>query len=88
MVTDQQVRRLMKLTQSEVTLAQAASKAGMDENTARKYRPGNQVPRQMRKPRQGRTRPDAFKAVWPEVEEILGNHPTVQAKTMFGLYRP
>ena len=74
----------MKLTQSEATLTQAASKAGMDEKTARKYRRANQVPSQMRKPRQGRTRPDAFKAVWPEVEEILGNHPTVQAKTMFG----
>ncbi len=63
MVTDQQVRRLMKLTQSEATLTHAASKAGMDEKTARKYRRANQVPSQTRKPRQGRTRPDAFEAV-------------------------
>ena len=48
---------------SQCALAQAASKAGMDEKTARKYRRANQVPSQMRKPRQGRTRPDAFEAV-------------------------
>ena len=73
----------MKLTQSEATLAQAASKAGMDEKTARKYRRTKQLPGQRRKPRQGRTRPDPFEGVWAEVEEVLGNHPTVQAKTMF-----
>ena len=38
MVTDQQVRKLMKLIQSDMTLAVAAAKAGMDEKTARKYR--------------------------------------------------
>ena len=38
MVTDAQVRRLMKLIQTEKTLAVAAAKAGMDEQTARKYR--------------------------------------------------
>ena len=38
MVTDAQVRRLMKLM--EDTLALAAAKAGMDEKTARKYRGG------------------------------------------------
>ena len=38
MVTDAQVRRLMKLIRTEKTLAVAAAKAGMDEMTARKYR--------------------------------------------------
>ena len=37
MVTDQQVRRLMMLINKEKTLAIAASKAGMDAKTARKY---------------------------------------------------
>ena len=36
MVTDQQVKQLMRLKKREKTLAQAASKAGMDEKTARK----------------------------------------------------
>jgi hypothetical protein len=38
MITDQQFRRLMKLSQTEETLALAAAKAGMDEKTARKWR--------------------------------------------------
>ena len=42
MVTNAQVRRLMKLIQTEETLAIAASKAGMDEKTARKYRDAEQ----------------------------------------------
>ena len=73
----------MKLTQSETTVAQAASKAGMDEKTARKYRRVKQLPSQIRKPHQWRTRADAFEQVWGEIEAILGEHPTVQAKTMF-----
>ena len=83
MVTDRQVRRLMKLTQSEATLAQAASKAGMDEKTARKYQRANRLPSQMRKAHRWRNRPDPFEAVWAEIEGILQAHPTVQAKTMF-----
>jgi hypothetical protein len=35
MVTDAQVKRLMRLMQTEETLAIAATKAGMDEKTAR-----------------------------------------------------
>ncbi len=38
MVTDQQVRLLFKLMQTEPTLTTAAAKAGMNEKTARKYR--------------------------------------------------
>ncbi len=60
MVTDQQVRRLMKLTQSEATVAQAAAKAGMDEKTARKYRRVKQLPSQIRKPHEWRTRADVL----------------------------
>jgi hypothetical protein len=37
MVTDQQVRRLMKLNMTEKTKSATAAKAGMDEKTARKY---------------------------------------------------
>ena len=73
----------MKLTQREATLAHAASKAGMDEKTARKYRRKKQLPSQMRPPQRGRTRPDPFEGVWDQIQEILGKHPTLQAKTMF-----
>lgn len=44
MVTDQQVRLLMKLSKTEKTLSTAAAKAGMDEKTARKYRGLKRLP--------------------------------------------
>ncbi len=37
MVTDKQVRRLMKLIKTEKRKYLAATKAGMDEKTTRKY---------------------------------------------------
>ena len=37
MVTDNQVRRLRMLVNKEETIGKAALKAGMDEETARKY---------------------------------------------------
>ena len=43
MVTDAQVRKLMKLIQTEETLALAATKAGMDEKTARRLSRGGSV---------------------------------------------
>ncbi len=47
MVTDAQVRMLMKLVQTEETLALAAAKAGMDDKTARTYRRAGQLPSQL-----------------------------------------
>jgi response regulator of citrate/malate metabolism len=43
MVTDQQVRKLFKLSNTEKTQEVAASKAGMDVKTARKYLPAATV---------------------------------------------
>lgn len=64
MVTDNQVRRLMKLIQTEKTYATAAAKAGMDEKTARKYRRIGKLPSEIKKERTWRTRKDPFKGVW------------------------
>ena len=83
MVTDQQVRRLMKLMTTETTLAAAAAKAGMSEPTARKYRRHRQLPSQSRTERLYRTRPDPFKEVWAEVEELLKRDSSIEAKTIF-----
>ena len=44
MVKDQQVRRLMKLIKKEKSIKIAASKAGMDEKTARKYIKSGRLP--------------------------------------------
>ena len=56
MVTDQQVRRLMKLKQKGKTLSLAAAKAGMDEKTARKYLRLGKLPSEVRITSQWRTR--------------------------------
>ncbi len=61
MVTDAQVRRLMKLSQTEKTLAGAAAKAGMDEKTARKYLRSRRLPSEMKVDHTWRTRQG-----WPE----------------------
>lgn len=73
----------MKLRQSEKTLATAASKAGMDERTARKYLQSGILPSQGRSVRTWRTRPDIFQAVWPEVEAMLERESTLEAITIF-----
>ena len=83
MVTDAQVRRLMKLIQTEETLAVAAAKAGMDEKTARRYRRQTRLPSQMQVERTWRTRPDPFDAVWPQLQQMLVVNPGLEAKTLF-----
>jgi len=83
MVTDTQVRRLMKLRKQKKTLAVAAAAAGMDEKTARQYLKSGKLPSQLHKSRHWQTHPDAFAPVWPEVEKILEGSLTVQAKTLF-----
>ena len=83
MVTDQQVRKLMKLIQSDMTLAVAAAKAGMDEKTARKYRDLGKLPSQSRKERTWSTRPNPFAEVWSEVVGLLEINPGLEAKTIF-----
>lgn len=83
MVTDIQVRRLMKLIQTEATLAVAAAKAGMDEKTARKYRGTGRLPSEHRVEHTWRTRPDPFADVWHEIEEKLDDNAGFEAKTLF-----
>ena len=48
MVTDQQVRRLFKLIQTEKNFGIAAMKAGMDEKTAYKYRKQGKLPSELK----------------------------------------
>jgi hypothetical protein len=83
MVTDAQVRRLMKMLTSGRTLAAAAAAAGMDEKTARKYRRLRKLPSEVARPHTWRTRPDLFADVWEEVRGRLKDHPGLEAKTLF-----
>jgi hypothetical protein len=83
MVTDQQVRRLFKLSNTEETQEIAASKAGMDVKTARKYLRGRLLPSERKAERHWRTRKDEFFDVWAEVKEQLSANPGLEAKTIF-----
>lgn len=72
----------MKELNEGETLDRAAIKAGMSENTARRYRNGA-TGKSTRPPRTYRTRVDPFEAVWPEVEKMLEAAPGLEAKTIF-----
>jgi hypothetical protein len=82
MVTDQQVRRLFKLLQTENTQALAAAKAGMDVTTARKYRRLGRLPSEVAVTHSWRTREDPFAEAWEEVRQELAVNPGLQANTL------
>jgi transposase InsO family protein len=84
MVTDSQVRILMKLNNQDKLLKTAAAKAGMSEKTARKYRKSGKLPSQCKVIHDWRTRPDPFdRDDWRWVEEVLENNDGIEAKTLF-----
>lgn len=85
MVTDQQIRRLYKLSNTEETQEIAAAKAGMDVKTARKYLRARRLPSEMKTERDWRTRQDDFADVWPEIAERLRANPGLEAKTLFAV---
>jgi hypothetical protein len=83
MVTEQQIRRLYKLSKTEKTEEIAAAKAGMDVKTARKYLRARRLPSEMKAERHWRTRKDYFEEIWPEIQEQLRTNPGLEAKTIF-----
>jgi hypothetical protein len=83
MVTDQQIRRLLRLSNTEKTQEIAASKAGMDVKTARKYLRARALPSELKADRHWRTHKDEFGDVWPEVKEQLSANSGLEAKTIF-----
>ena len=83
MVTDQQVRLLLKLMHTEPTLATAAAKAGMNEKTARKYRRLGKLPSEVKHAHDWSGHADAFADVWPTIKKMLETSPGLEAKTLF-----
>lgn len=83
MLTDEQVRLLMKHRQTSKTLEQAAAKEDMSVTTARKYLREGKLPSQMKVEHAWRTRPDPFAEVWEEVLQMLEVNPGLEAKTLF-----
>ncbi len=83
MVTDQQVRKLMKLVKTAKNLSVAAAKAAMCEKTARKYLRSGKLPGECQAPHLWRTREDPFVEVWEGVKGFLETNPGLEAKTLF-----
>ena len=85
MITDNQARKLMKYLQEKRTLGVAATKSGMDEKTARKYRDLGKLPSELQaeRIRTWRTREDPFDEIWEMVKSFLENNSGLEAKTLF-----
>ena len=66
-------------------IGDAAMKADMHRETARKYVAAGKLPSELKQPRDWRTRSDPFEEHWPEVEARLRATPELEAKTLFGL---
>lgn len=85
MVTDQQVRRLIMFIKTEKTKEIAASKAGMDRKTARKYLKSGKIPSESKIEHTWRTREDPFDEVWKYICDYLETTPELEGKTLFEL---
>ncbi len=85
MITDNQVRKLMKLLGQGKTMEQASAKCGMDVKSARKYRDLDKQPSELQaeRKRDWRTRSDPFIKEWPIVTAFLEINPGLEAKTLF-----
>jgi hypothetical protein len=81
-VTDAQVKEVRLNLNKGASLLMAAMKAGMDRQTARKYRDLGQLPSEAQTPHTWRTRPDPLLDVWPALAELLQQEPSLQAKTL------
>lgn len=85
MITDNQVRKLMRSLQGKKSLDLAAVQSGMDAKTARKYRDLGKLPSELKaeRIRTWRTREDQFEEIWGRVKLFLESNPRLEAKTLF-----
>ncbi len=85
MVTNNQVRKMMKFLEQGKTLEQSSAKCDMDVKTARKYRDTDKLPSELQaeRIRDWRTRSDPFINEWPLVTGFLEINPGLEAKTLF-----
>ncbi len=65
------------------TLQLSADKAGMHEQTARKYLKAKKLPGELKKPHTWKTRKDPFEGVWEEITSLLDLNSGLEAKTIF-----
>lgn len=82
--TDAQVRLIMRERTKGRSQTQAAVKANLkSRKTISKYERLGQLPSELKKPRQYRTRADPFVEDWPEIEQMLESAPELEAKSLF-----
>ena len=74
MVSNQQIRRLFMLIGKGIKQYKAADKAGMSDRSARKYLKSGQLPEEMAKSHDWRTRPDPFEGAWNQIVELIENN--------------
>src|SRR5262249_52464768 len=84
-VSDAQARKLMEDLSKHGRIGDAAMKADMHRETARKYIDAGKLPSEMAIVHDWRTRPDPFEDHWPEIEARLRDTPELEAKTLFEL---
>ena len=83
MKTDTEVQIMLRARRKGKTQEQAAARAGMHPNTARKYEQRGALPSQLSEPRTYRTRPNPFAVDWPWVQVQLERDHALQADTLF-----
>lgn len=71
------------LKHGDLSLEACAAKAGISENTARKYRQSGKRPSQMKCEHTWRTRRDPFEEVSNEIDQLLKLEPGLAPKTIF-----
>ena len=85
MKTDAALQIMLRERRKGKTQEQAAARAGMHPNTARKYERQGALPSQLSQPRIYRTRPNPFADDWPWVQAHLERDAAIQAQTLFAL---
>jgi hypothetical protein len=84
MTTDKQYHILLKMLRKGKMLSAASAKAGVSENTARKFERLKKLPSQCKEERNWRTRTDPFEEAWDEARGILWDtEGAVEAKSLF-----
>lgn len=85
MITDPQVRKLLKYLKQGKTLAAAAARSGMDEKTGRKYRTLKKLPSDIKaeRSRSWQTRHDPLGEVWQSAVQFLEINAGLEAKALF-----
>ena len=84
MISDKQVKGLIRSMSLGKTLKQSCARMDMSENSGRKYLQSGKLPSDLKgKPRSYRTHKDVFAPIWSEAEEYLRTDPGLEAKTLF-----